>query len=208
MPTPTSPPALAERLLTWVSHTSFRDHLLGDLHEEYLARHRTPGEHARRWYWSQALRSLPGLLWHRLASLGVRRLALLMVAYVLALVAVSVWDQLVSRQVVQSLAGQADAWPLIVLRVVYFALYSAGALLAGLLASGLLFEPQRSARAHIILVTAPPAVLAGLVMLIQVFAAGRYEQLGYLMFRVTLFTLMLTLGAAAYVWLRGDKAEP
>lgn len=207
LPAPVSPPALAERLLAWVSDAQIRDHLLGDLHEEYLARLRAPGAQARRWYWSQALRSLPRLLWHRLVSLGLRRLALLVLAYLLALVAVDLWDQHVSRQVVQSLAVRADPWPLNLLRFVYFALYCAGALLAGLIASALLFEPQRSARAHMTLVVAPPAIIAALVMLTQVVAAGRYEQVGYLIFRITLFTLMLTLGAAAYAWLRGKKAE-
>jgi hypothetical protein len=60
------PPALATALLALSAARAHRVHLLGDLEEEFRALARTRGEGAaRRWYWSQTLRSLGFLFLER-----------------------------------------------------------------------------------------------------------------------------------------------
>ena len=74
---PGSPPALAERLLGWSCPAADRAAMLGDLAEEY-ATHLAPSlgrRRARRWYWAQALRSLPPNARRRLAERARRPIA-------------------------------------------------------------------------------------------------------------------------------------
>jgi hypothetical protein len=59
------PPWLATRLLSAVTRADVRDALLGDLCEEYAVRAAESSGAAARWYWSQAIRSVPVLLGHR-----------------------------------------------------------------------------------------------------------------------------------------------
>jgi hypothetical protein len=88
------PPWLATKLLTGVIHSNDRDALLGDLHEEYAARASASPPAAARWYWNQAIRSLPILLGRR-ASRGrwLSTLAIAIAAYVVvgALNAIGTW---------------------------------------------------------------------------------------------------------------------
>jgi hypothetical protein len=88
------PPWLAARLLTGIIHTNDRDALLGDLHEEYAARASASPSAAARWYWNQAIRSLPILLGRR-ARRGrwLSTLAIAIAAYVVvgALNAIGTW---------------------------------------------------------------------------------------------------------------------
>lgn len=58
-----TPPIIAHALIAAAAPPSDYDVIAGDLHEEYLRRVQAHGvEHANRWYWSQALRSIPTLL--------------------------------------------------------------------------------------------------------------------------------------------------
>ena len=60
-----NPPWLATQLLCRVLAAGERDAVLGDLLEEFALRASVSSRQAARWYWSQALRSLPILLGHR-----------------------------------------------------------------------------------------------------------------------------------------------
>lgn len=66
------PPRLAAWILDRVATDAIRDHVLGDLEEEFARRVRRDGRRsaASRWYLGQALRSLPHLLRDRLAAAG------------------------------------------------------------------------------------------------------------------------------------------
>ena len=60
------PPRIPEWILGFLLSEEDRDEVLGDLHERYVRqRKRTSGPGADRWYWFQALRSLPRLAWFR-----------------------------------------------------------------------------------------------------------------------------------------------
>ncbi|MGD2071285.1 MAG: hypothetical protein PVI57_21630, partial [Gemmatimonadota bacterium] len=61
----TEPPPFAEWLLGALVPDRYRDEHLGDLREGWLRRNADPGA-ARRWYWRQVLRSVPGALRLRL----------------------------------------------------------------------------------------------------------------------------------------------
>ena len=52
------PPRLAEKLLAAaLRHSEYRESVLGDLHEEYVARSRSAGGVGlRAWYWREAMR--------------------------------------------------------------------------------------------------------------------------------------------------------
>ncbi len=77
------PPWLAAKLLSSVLRSDERDALLGDLCEEHAARASVSAAAAARWYWNQAVRSLPILLGRR-ARHGrwISTLAIAMAAYV------------------------------------------------------------------------------------------------------------------------------
>jgi hypothetical protein len=54
---------LAQALVAATAPPNDYESVAGDLHEEYLRRARFADVHAaNRWYWSQALRSIPSLL--------------------------------------------------------------------------------------------------------------------------------------------------
>ena len=64
-----SPPALACWLLGSVLPVSYREAILGDLIEEYTLRvESTSLSAASRWFWSQACRSVPSMVWSSLRS--------------------------------------------------------------------------------------------------------------------------------------------
>jgi predicted permease len=64
-------PRLAERVMAWSLLPEDRDVVLGDLCEEFAARAEQDGAAAaRRWYWTQVRRSLPGNLRRRMPSPG------------------------------------------------------------------------------------------------------------------------------------------
>ena len=57
MTSPSTPPALAERILSWlIRDRDWRDSIVGDLREEFAESSRRDGlRRARRWYWREAL---------------------------------------------------------------------------------------------------------------------------------------------------------
>lgn len=58
-----SPPALAQALITATAPSGDYEIVAGDLHEEYLRiRYFNGAKAANRWYWTQALFSIPSLL--------------------------------------------------------------------------------------------------------------------------------------------------
>lgn len=58
-----TPPVIAQALLAAAAPPGDYENVAGDLHEEYLRRVRAQGVGAaNRWYWSQALASIPPLL--------------------------------------------------------------------------------------------------------------------------------------------------
>ena len=61
------PPRLPTIIVRVVADGDTRASLLADLQEEFEGQVRDHGTRAaRRWYWSQVLRSLPPLAWRRL----------------------------------------------------------------------------------------------------------------------------------------------
>ncbi len=69
-PRRTRPPMLAEWILTRLAPRAMRDHLVGDLAQEFGARVQRGGRRlpAVRWYLGQVVRSVPHLLWERLSG--------------------------------------------------------------------------------------------------------------------------------------------
>lgn len=81
-----NPPPVAHALIAATAPPGDYEVIAGDLHEEYarLVRYAGPAP-ANRWYWSQAVRSLPGLLSYSRAprSIGASLLAALVVITVI-----------------------------------------------------------------------------------------------------------------------------
>jgi hypothetical protein len=58
-----SPPLVPRLIITAIAAPADYESVVGDLHEEYARRAAREGRaEAQRWYWSQALRSIPSLL--------------------------------------------------------------------------------------------------------------------------------------------------
>jgi hypothetical protein len=105
------PPTLAQALVAAVAPTNDYEIVAGDLHEEYLhILHARGSTAANRWYWAQALLSIPSLLSYSrsnasvLRRVGIALTALaVLVAMLLVLVAIDT--------VYQALFGSMDRAP-------------------------------------------------------------------------------------------------
>lgn len=89
------PPALAQALVAAAAPSGDCEIVAGDLHEEYLRiLHSRGAKDARRWYWSQALLSIPPLLSYsrsRTSALGQVRIALITLVVLAAMLVVHVF---------------------------------------------------------------------------------------------------------------------
>lgn len=100
------PPAVPTRLLS----SDTRDHVLGDLIEEYRRRYVsvTPAA-ARNWYWSQIARSVVPLGWHRVNALPT---AQTLVSVALAFTAIWVWTWTLNQNAVRAVLFRLAGTPL------------------------------------------------------------------------------------------------
>lgn len=193
--TSVAPPALAERLLIALSAREYRDDVLGDLHEQFNARRQLSSGQARRWYWHQALMASPSLLVRRLQLLGLDRLLIIIFACMAALVAIQLWDTLVARRTVLLLASQTDAPGLIIIRSIYFLVFTLGAGLAGAMAAYIAFKPEHSFSGQLKTILLPVFLIATTAMAGRLIVTGTDNWLNYLLIRSVLMAPALILGA-------------
>lgn len=125
------PPVLAEALVAAAAPQTDYQILLGDLHEEYLRFALLDGVRvANRWYWSQALRSIPSLLsysrWN-LSAIRIVGIALSALAVLASMLFVLAMIETVSPSLVKSM-HQGPTWAWVSLEWIYAATF--GAILA------------------------------------------------------------------------------
>jgi hypothetical protein len=103
------PPVLAQALVAAIAPASDYEIVAGDLHEEYLHIASLRGAKvANRWYWMQAMRSIPSLLSYSRSNrspLGHISVALIAFAVLLAMLAIDTAVQTVFEGV-----GQGPHW--------------------------------------------------------------------------------------------------
>lgn len=186
-------PHLARFLLSRLAPRDFRDALLGDLQEQWQKRTIQTGQAPRAWYWQQVTRSIPTLIAFRLRAIGIWRFVLLLLAYAIGFLAITVWDIAISRALVGSLAMQDVPPSLLVLRAFYFGLFSFGAIVAALLATPIAFDKRWSLRANLLVGLAPVFLIVNGIVFAGAIAAEAFELLPYLMFRSALMGVMLVL---------------
>ena len=77
------PPVFARALLAAVASSNDYEIVAGDLHEEYVGIAQSSGaREANRWYWAQALRSVPSLLsYSRSSRSSLRRISVALIAF-------------------------------------------------------------------------------------------------------------------------------
>lgn len=196
------PPRLARLTASALSIPEYRDDVLGDLHEGYLALARQSPMAARSWYWCQVLRSLPSLLARRIQSVGVARWSVLALACVSAVIAISAWDIWIARRAAYLWATQPDAPSLLLIRGLYFLVFTIGAAVAGALAALIGFHPQKSFRSNTLGVLLPVLLLATAFMTLSLAASSTENWLPYLLLRTVLIAPALALGACIAMRLR------
>ena len=186
------PPRLAEALLHALLPSDDRDEVLGDLAEEFSERVMASATQARLWYWRQALRSLPPLALLRLRSDGGRTAGLVVGTCLLGWALTSVWDLYVARQSAYILAAQPNAPSLIVVRVVYFLVLTAGFALVGGAIAQLIFRSRWPFLRNGLVFLGP---LSAVVVIVSAMAAVTTQLYVYSAFRATLAVAALASGA-------------
>ena len=121
------PPAFAEALLAAVAPTNDYEVVAGDLHEEYLRiLHLSGTKAANRWYWAQALFSIPSLLsYSRSNNAAMRRVtvALISLAVLVAMLLVPTAIEMAT----ETLFGGVDRIP----NFVWLCIYNTDAVVFG-----------------------------------------------------------------------------
>jgi hypothetical protein len=107
-----TPPVLAQALVTAAAPPSDYESVAGDLHEEYVRLLRVAGARAaNRWYWSQALRSIPSLLSYSRAQRSITgSLAVAAIALGVLLAMLFAKDLIDQDIGVQYRGGHCPAW--------------------------------------------------------------------------------------------------
>lgn len=196
--------SLALGLITLLSPSDFREPLLGDLQEEVSTKQFISRRAANRWLWSQFFRSSPSLIGHRLRNLRIMRVALLLLAYIVAFFALQFWDHEISRSVVGTFAAQDNPPSLTWLRTTYFVLFALGALVAGFLASPFGFKSNEGFAYNYVICFGPVFLILNMAIFIPVLTQGRFEALPYLATRSIIMAVTLAIGA--YLYQRGQQA--
>jgi len=195
MKTEPSPPVLAEKLITALTHSRDRAALIGDLLEEFSARSNHSADAARNWYWGQVIRSLPSLTKARLLAGPHIRIGSIIMISVLGFLLISFWDIYVARQSARAFAANSQSTPLIIVRAVYFVVQLTGVALAGGLTAIFAFRKGFSFARNCLYCIGPLAlILAGLLIWTLLKSGGNYPSL-YLMLKTALSIGALAAGA-------------
>jgi hypothetical protein len=103
-----TPPFLAHALIAAGTTSEDYDSVAGDLAEEYAGRATSAGRaNANRWYWSQAVRSIPSLLSYSRGSRSARAKLATTGIVVLALVAMLFVKDMIDRLIDVAVPGSA-----------------------------------------------------------------------------------------------------
>lgn len=194
--TPPRPPALAEWLLARLTSPHVRSALLGDLAEEFAQRSNQSPKRARGWYWHQLIRSFPHLIISRARATDAlaRCLSLsIMTAVIVFLVA---WDLMISRPSAYWVAMQEQPPTLLIVRIIYFAVQTLGALLGGAVIALTLFNPQRPFWRNATLYLGPVIIALIVLSCLAALERGLVRSTSYLLLRNGL-SLVALLSAAA-----------
>jgi hypothetical protein len=110
-----TPPIVARLLVIAIAPPRDYDSVAGDLHEEYLHRATTDGRvAANRWYWSQAIRSIPSLLWYSRARHSLVPTIAMIILFLVLLATMIISASLVTGElfdyVYTNLGGSVLAW--------------------------------------------------------------------------------------------------
>ena len=135
-----APPPAAAAIVGWMTPTSVRGALLGDLAEEFGRKAMTSSGGARLWYWKQVIRSTLPLVLFQLRILGLQTLGLAIGMSLAGWVLIGYWDVYVSRQSASLIASQSTAPNILIVRTVYFVVQSVGLMSTGGIIAALTFR--------------------------------------------------------------------
>lgn len=106
-----TPPVIAQALLAAAAPPGDYDSVAGDLHEEYLLRVRMRGvSAANRWYWAQALGSIPALLSYSRTQRSLWNALAVGAIAICALVALLLMTETIHHAIHMACRGACPAW--------------------------------------------------------------------------------------------------
>jgi len=181
--------------------SSCREYLLGDLQEGFAQRAAASPGAAVRWYWAQALASLPYLALDRARSPGARRAVALAAASLAALLLITLWDMYVARGAARLVAAQQPSYP--VIRIAYFLVYLLGGAAAGAIIAAVAFRGDRRFPTNAAIALMPIVILLAAILLARSIGADRAGIQPYLILRTALTIPALLTGAWLW-WRRRD----
>lgn len=188
------PPAFAQWLLAILVEGRCKEDLLGDLHEEFERLSLETGKPARSWYWSQTIRSVPGLFLRRIELAGYYRSFSVISGYLVGVFVLLGWDMLVSRPAILAILESGPQLQPEYLRFLYFALTAVGGLLSGAIAATISFSDERSALANVLISLTPVFVIELAVGLSRLALADQLTQVPYIALRSAVLAMTIVLG--------------
>ena len=124
-------PRLAGLVLGLAAGADLREHVIGDLQEEYQTR----SAGSARWLWLELARALPGLLLLRLRQVDMRAVGITILLTIVAYLALMLWGLYVTRPVMIGLRDNFDLAQSVDYLLLYFPVRLTGiALIAAIIA--------------------------------------------------------------------------
>jgi hypothetical protein len=192
-----TPPIVARLLVIAVAPPRDYDSVAGDLHEEYVQRATTGGRVAAdHWYWSQAIRSIPSLLWYSRVRHSFIPTIAMIVLFLVLLASMVIAASLVTGELFDyantSLGGSVLAWSCVTVFGSWIVAAMFGAILSAIF---------RGNSHRLMLATAVVFVLAFVIM--PNLGLGPFAPLGLWQYMV-LFgeVLAVGIGATTYQFVR------
>lgn len=190
------PPRLAVALLRLLAPGESRAPILGDLLEEYSQRAARSPRSAGRWYWRQVLGSAWPLTLNRLSSTTGGRWMTAGLLAVFLYTWIVCWDIWVARTGAGWAAQGAGPDDLVLVRLVYFHVFLAGAALGGALVSRIGWLRDQSFRSNSMRLLLPLTAILLWVLVDRLQAPAAQGAWLYLVCRSVLTLPAVLLGAA------------
>ena len=203
---PVTPPTpLAVRLVLLAASEKDRDTIVGDLTEQFEARAARNDQRAKRWLWSEALRSLPPLLLLRMNPKAMEKIGVFIGLVIGAIIFTRYWDLFIARGAAQQFQRAVQPESFTPARMVYFVIHALGYTLTGAAAHALLATRGNSFAQFALTRLAPVFLIVSAPALFDLFSgADTYPlRLRLLQFTLTAAALLAGAGIAALIRPRG-----
>lgn len=192
-----TPPKVASGIMSFCALPEHRGEMVGDLIEEWQERDATSPYSARYWYWDQVIRSVPGILFHRLRRANPGRIGMLVLAYSFGLLAITCWDSSVSHKVVSSLHTEQNPIGPFYINAIYFVLFTVGAAIAAISTALLVFKRNETFLNNVLIGYGPLFLMVSALTFVNASSTSTLALALYFGFRSLILVATFVAGACS-----------